>query len=335
MDSLFPINFSDSMLSDVWRCELSFFRRHCQRLYSGAKNPDLIAGGHIAKACEIVRNAYFTDKLSEEEAIELGKEYILKGEDTGDSIKTNDTLAYVLGKYFTKYSLEDSLPPCKLVDGTHAVEYKFEFDLGIPHPEIKNINLKFVGKLDYLCEEYILGKVKRYVLDEKTTKMIYRVAGSKGAINYAKEKEAYNVSGQFIAYHWAARQLGIETQASLIRRLPILATFEEAFELEIPINNFMIDQWYISTYNKILDLVEKYKIYLSHIKDNSKRNPQEVFYPIYKDGCNSFSRACAYKVGCMSKEGEQILEATFSQRVWSREHEDTISLTDYKRGLDI
>ena len=49
----FPDKFSASMLSELSNCETSFFRHYIQHLNTSVRNPDLIAGGHIAKACEI------------------------------------------------------------------------------------------------------------------------------------------------------------------------------------------------------------------------------------------------------------------------------------------
>ncbi len=124
LDTLFPIAFSHSMMQSVWRCEMSFFRQHCQRLTTGhARSSDLIAGGHFAKACEIVRKSFYNDKLSIDNAIELGYNSIIDSQDTGDYIKSNRRLAICLKKHFKTFPLDNNLTPVKLSNGEHAIEY--------------------------------------------------------------------------------------------------------------------------------------------------------------------------------------------------------------------
>jgi len=651
----FPDKFSASMMGELTTCETSFFRHYIQHLNNNVRNPDLIAGGHIAKACEIVRTEFFNNGLDAASAIELGQDYILSSEDTGDSVKSNENVAFALGKYFMKFPLATSLPPCKLVDGTHAIEYKFDFDLGIPHPDRPDRNITFTGKLDYLCEKVELTKTTRYALDEKTCKNIFRLSGSK-TIDYKKEADQYRTEGQLLAYcltgehevltkegwlrldslqkdidilcwddgnlffdtpteyiktttdvlvtysgqsslkgtpdhrqvvlnrktkkyhtftldtipeykdqfqfitaglysetsdihtpkeyiqllvaaqadgcwtsdgnipklqfsfakqrkvlrlenilksldilytknvvenanystgtvtyfrlldnqlnielfsmlgrrkdfsswlltysgelldtfiaeleywdghreggrvvysstnlnnidwvqticalrnrscniqensnnkrnkkhsvcykahighsiykavtthqktiekvdnipvycvsvpssyfmvkHkdkimitgncWAAKQLGVPINSFLIRRIPIMSSFESSFELEIPITDFAIDLWFKSMYNTILALVEKYKIYKEFIEKDSSRTVHEVFLPAFsKTSCLSYSRTCRYIEGCISKEGEQMLGELFQQRLYDRDNRVEVDLETYLKGVKL
>lgn len=331
----FPDKFSASMLSELSNCETSFFRHYIQHLNTSVRNPDLIAGGHIAKACEIVRTEYFNNGLDAASAIELGQEYILESEDTGDSVKSNENVAYALGKYFIKFPLATSLPPCKLVDGTHAIEYKFDFDLGIPHPDRPDRNITFTGKLDYLCEKVEHTKTTRYGLDEKSCKTIFRVKDSK-TIDYKKEADQYRTDGQLLAYSWASRELGVPIHSFLIRRIPIMSSFESSFELEIPITDFAIDLWFKAMYNTILSLVEKYKFYKEFIEGDGKRTVHEVFIPaLNKTSCLSYSRTCRYLEGCLSKEGEQMLGETFQQRLYDRDNRVEVDLETYLKGVGL
>lgn len=329
MDSLFPINFSYSMLSDLWQCEMFWYRKHCQRLTGMYRSGDLIAGGLFASACEVTRKAYFNDGIDEETAIEMGYEHILCGEDTTDDLKTNERMAYTFKKYFKKFRLESTLTPCKLVDGSHAVEYSFVFDTGIAHPEIEGQNIYFKGKLDGLYERLHQGKgIKRYVLDEKTTKSVRRITGTK-LIDMVAEEDEYRTSGQFIGYHWAARQLGVKTESTLIRRVPIGVNFEEAYEIEIPITDFMIENWVKTTFTKIEELVEKYK----WIKATDKAIPQDAFYPVYNSNCNSYRKLCVFADGCIEKYGEQILASRYQQVVFHEGKEHTLKEFKQLKGL--
>jgi len=122
LDSLFPINFSNSMMQDVWKCELLFFRKYCQKLVNAnSKSSDLIAGGHFASGCEIVRKSYFNCGMSIDDAIAEGYNYILDAEDTGDNVKSNERLALTLQKYFKRFPLDSELTPVRLANGEHAI----------------------------------------------------------------------------------------------------------------------------------------------------------------------------------------------------------------------
>lgn len=332
IDSIFPINFSNSMLQDVHKCELLFFRKYCQRLTRWEiKNPDLIAGGLFAKGCQIIREAYYNDKISVDEAIERGHNYILESEATGDYLKSNERVAFTLKKYFERYPLNGDLTPVQLQDGTYAIEYAFEFDLGIPHPEIPNQNLIYKGKLDGLYEKTYRGnRIATHVVDEKTTKTVSRLNGTK-LVDIVKEEDKYRTDGQFIGYHWAARQLGVNTESSLVYKVPIAKEHEHAICLEIPINQFMIDSWYYSTVGKIRELLEKYRVFKA-----LGENPNRTFYPTY-DGyaCMSYNSSCNFTEGCRSKDGEEILNSTYQQKVWLSSEQREVSLKEYKQKMGI
>lgn len=331
IDSLFPINFSNTTMTDIWKCELYFFRKHCQRMVNNTyKSSDLIAGGNFAKACELVRKAYFNEKLSEEDSIDRGCTFLLEAEDTGDSNKSNERLSFTLRKYFERFRLDSLLTPIKLSNGEHAIEYEFNFELPIKHPEIANQNLVFKGKLDGLYERKFLDKrVGVYIVDEKTTGGLARIKGTK-IVDIVREESQYLTDSQMIAYSWAAQQLGVKVDGALIRKVPILSNHEDSFELEIKITDFMIQHWSATTLNKIEELVSKYMYY----KEN--KVPQEAFYPAYSsNACNSYSRQCMYIKGCMSEHGEDILASDMKQVVWDSLNKKEISLKEYKNNLQL
>jgi len=325
IETLFPLTISQSVLADVYRCEVYFFRNWCQHLVGTGKNVDLIAGGLMASACEITRKAAYNDKKPLDEAIELGYNFILESESTGDVLKSNDRLAFLFKKYFQKYPVDKSWTPIALVDGTFSIEYYFEFDLGIPHPDIPERNICYSGKLDLLAEKRLPGgRVINALIDEKTTKNVKRVEGSK-VIDLAKEEKAYLSSGQLIGYAWAAKQLGINIETTFIRRIPISLTYEPAFQLEIPINDFMIEAWSKSTINKIAELVERYKYY------KKTGDLFSSFTPVYSDGCNAYNRSCKFKVGCTDKDGEALLAQTYEQRIITPKDKELVTIEQYKQ----
>lgn len=328
IETLFPINFSHSMLSDIWTCEFSWYNKHVRRFTGMYRSGDLIAGGHLASACEITRKAFFNEGVDEETAIELGYEHILSAEDTTDALKTNERVAFAFKQYFKRFKMDSSLVPCQLADGTHAIEYKFLFDTGIKHPELDQ-NICFTGKLDGLYRRIAQNHfVSNHVVDEKTTKSVRRITGTK-LIDIQAEEEEYLTSGQLIAYHWAARKLGVKTESSLIRRIPILTNWEAAYELEIPVNQFMIDSWEYATFAKIKELVSKYR----WLQEHTDKDPREAFYPVYNSGCTSYRKLCAFSDGCTSKHGDAVLTSKYRQIIFNEGKE--LSLKEFKqlRGL--
>lgn len=332
LKTFFPLKFSTTMMETAHRCQTAFFREYIQHLTNHAKNSDLIAGGHIAKACEIVRTSYFTEGIDEYEAIERGKEYIINSEDTGDDVKSNLNVAYCLGKYFQKFKLSEALPPCALADGTHAVEYKFDIDLGIQHPDIPDRTISYTGRLDYLCENVSVHGTTRHGLDEKTCKQVYLLKGTR-IRDYKKEADKYRTNGQILDYAWAAEKLGVPLTSFFIRRIPIMSKFEESFELEIPFTAYAIAARAKANYTLISDLVEKYKIY-KDFYENENRPFQDLFIPTNQElSCMSYSRPCKYMEGCLSKDGEALLMEQFSQRIYDRDTRTEMYLSDYLKGI--
>jgi hypothetical protein len=185
------------MLDDLATCELKWFRIHCNKLTNRVKNPDLVAGGLFASACELTRKRYYNDGLTAEQATREGKELILLGEAIEHDLKTNYRMAQVFENYLFHYPLDrDNYNPVKLTNGEAAIEYKFNIDLGIPHPEIPDTNLQFKGKLDGLYIRSHRGRDKELVVtDEKTASSIYYLKGTK-IVDVEKEANVYKNSGQ-------------------------------------------------------------------------------------------------------------------------------------------
>jgi len=341
LDTLFPVNFSATMLEDLSKCKLYFFRKHIQRLGRNSdRNPDLVAGGLFASACEVTRKAYFNDDLTMNEAIELGEELILTGENVEDTLKSNERVAYTFVKYWKRFPLDSTVfRPVQLTDGTYAIEYPFLFDLGIPHPDIVGQNICFTGKLDGIYNFFSGGRATKLVLtDEKTCKSVFRLPNSK-MIDLEKEARMYKTSGQFLSYIWAVRQLinngmlntNLNLEELIVNRVPITKEYEPAFQLNIPMTEWQTDMFGITLINKIKDMLAAYQFY----KTNNYL-PFVSFEPaLTSHSCNSYSRPCSYGIGCESIYGEENLESNFNQIVWDKEKRIEVNLTEYKRGLNL
>lgn len=330
MNTLFPITFSSSMLEDLWGCPLAWFRKYCQKLsWEGNGNPHLIAGGLIASALELTRKAYYNDKLSQKDSVEIGKLYILLGEDTGHSLKTNEKLAELFEAYFRKFPLDTGLKPVELTNNTFGIEYKFEFDLGIPHPEL-NRNLMFTGKLDFLGEKWHNGRIRRFIVDDKTCSSVTKFPGT-NEIDIEREKEEYHLRGQFLAYMWAIKVLenqldiNVDCAGVIVRRIPILKDFQAAFEIPIDISKFQVIAWERATFTRINEFVERYK----EFKENNSTEFREMFPPVYGTTCtkwgkqtnykmganHNFQASCPYAIGCLIKDGDEMLLESCKQEV--------------------
>lgn len=338
LQTMFPLTVSNSSLGSMYSCEFKWYRSNVQKLQGTVTNPDLLAGGIIAKACELARIDFYTNKVTEDEAVEKAVEYILRSPDTGHPVKTNERIAYTFRKYIASYPFEGSFRPARLVDGTSAIEYRFELDLGIPHPDLPDRTIKYTGVLDGVFERLHQGKVvKTYVVDEKTTGRISRVQGTK-AVDLEREADIFRTDRQMISYCYVMNKLGLRVDSALIRRIPILNTHEPAFELDIPITKYMMGNWYRSTVAKVTELVEKYKYYKEELEAKTGRGAQEAFYPSYGTSCNAYNRPCIFREGCMYPEGEERLATTMIQVVRVRKEDgeyEQVALDKYKKQLNI
>jgi hypothetical protein len=284
----------------------------------GRSNTDLYAGSLFAAACEKTRKAFFDDRMLEDESIALGKELILSSDDTGDDLKSNERLAYVFEKYFTHYPLDKDLTPCELEDGTFAIEYVFDLGTGIAHPDFPDREISFLGRLDFLGERRENGKLVRYVVDDKTTKAVRRIPGTK-LVDIALEETLESTRGQFMAYIYAARAIGIkDINKALIRRVPILTAYEKPYEIPLTYTTFALDNWFHGTMDKIQEMADRYK----WLKAQDDATPTRAFRPVFNDACNAYNRPCRFKEGCLLKEGESILAQTCEQVVHARKGDE-------------
>lgn len=334
LDTLFPLSLSSSSLGPAWSCETKFFRGQIQHLNRPeSDNGDLLAGGLFAKACEEIRVDFYTNDLSEEEALEKAVEMILLAPDTNHPVKTNERVALTFRKYIERFPLLGNFRPCELPDGSHAIEYAFSIDTGIIHPDYTDRTIKYSGIYDGLYEELTNGKVVgRFVVDEKTCGRVSRVQGTK-VVDLEKEANIFRLSSQLIGYACYADTIGINIDHAIIRRVPLMTVHEPAFELSIPITPFMKENWKISIRTKIGELVEKYKFY----KMSSSNVPlASIFYPSFGGACNAYLRPCRFMEGCLSKDGEVLLEMENEQIVKTKGKDGrwvSIELQEYKQMI--
>jgi hypothetical protein len=322
VQTLFPLVLSNTDLSSWSSCQLKWFRERCQSWRKPSFNNDLAAGGSFAKGLETVRKAYYNDKLSAIEVIDLGYYTVIeslhdemaKSNASTETLKSPERMGLALKEYFRYFPLDnEEVIPAQLEDGTHAIEHKFTVELPILHPEL-GVPLIFKGKLDMFAQS--MGRT--YIVDEKTTKAIK-----------SNEADLLATAGQFIGYAWLAREKGIITVGAKVRKIAIQIKEIKCEEIEIPITDYMINLWYESMLSKVTEMVEKYKATMEG------SNFKSHFVPDFQHGCTSFFRPCSFQDGCKSKYGENFISSNYEQLVWDSESRKEIPLTEYRTLLGL
>ena len=330
LDTLFPLTISNTDFSLLSCCEAKWFRQRCQHLVkAGRTDINLIAGDGYAKGLELTRKLFYNEGVSAEEAIEHGYNHVLEvmgsQEIDSEAVKSPEKMALALRSYFKEYPLEsDEVNPVLLEDGKHAIELKFSIELPVIHPEL-GVPLIFKGKLDMLAN--YRGQI--WVFDDKTTSQLKRVAGT-GRPDVLKEAEAFKASGQFIGYSWAARELGIKTNGSIVRRCAVLSKGIEHVQLELPITPFLIDLWYNSAITKLQRAADSY----AKMKEQGLDFFQ-VFLPDFQTGCNEYFKPCPYMEGCLSKNGEYSFNKNFIQQIYDSEAKVYKDLSEFKKDVGL
>lgn len=319
MKTFFPLFLSDTDFTLWSDCELKWFRQRCQWLRKPAFNIDLTAGGAFAKGIELARKAYYDEGKTPTEAVEESYNYVLEHlhqQEFVDELKSPERMALAVIDYFKRFPLDnDEVQPLKLSDGKYSIETKFVLELPINHPEL-GVPLIYKGKLDMLGE--YLGR--HYIVDEKTTKSIPR-----------NQADLLSVSGQFVGYAWAAKQLGTPVQGVLVRKVAIQKAGNKIEQVEVPITEYMIDLWEQAMFHKVKLMVSKYSATLkSNVLDGeSPANFKSEFLADFKSGCTAFFRPCPFREGCISKFGEEFLKTEFEQITWDYENRLEIPLEEF------
>lgn len=334
---LFPATFSHSSLGVFKTClKKGYYSRilHLQR--STAPSEHLLAGSLFASAMEQIRNDVYIEGLEQDHALQRGKELILEGEDTGSFNKSNEQVAAAFERYILRFPLESSFKPFTLEDGGKGIEYYFEIDTGIPHPDFPEKTILYNGYLDGFYEHWVKGKVDGcYVVDEKTTSKLFRIPRTiskeepNGRVDMAKEEGTFRLSSQMIGYSVVAKLQGIEANA-LIRRVPISSKPEEPIEIEIRINQYMRDQWVAGTFGLIEELVERYK----RLKAGGKIS--EIFLGSYGNQCQTYGEICQFSKGCLSKNGELMMLNSSKQGISLMKDKNTrvlVPVARYKKNI--
>lgn len=285
----FPHVIDSSMRGAFSECPQKFYRQYLQGLRLPGNSIHLHFGGMFAKGLEVVRKAYWGDKLSASAALLKGAEVILKEwgqvEAPVGSAKTLERCLDALDRYFKEYPLEtDFLKPFIFENGTLGVECSFALPLETRHPQTKE-PLLYAGRFDLLAQH---GN-SIYIVDEKTT-------GSLGA-SWAKQ---FNNRAQFTGYTWGAKSYGLPIAGVIIRGVGILKTsisFQQVIQQR---PDWQIAIWKAQLERDCQAMIKCWEMdYYDYSLDSS---------------CSSYG-GCAYLPLCTSHQPEKWLD-TYTVEFW-------------------
>lgn len=347
-NTLFPEVLSTTQdIETFTQCPYKWFLKRCAKMYKYSYNSDLEAGGEFAKAMEITRNAYYTEDISEKEAIERGKIHILESygatyalQDYPDTVKTPEKLAEVFKRMFEEHPMEDSsIVPFEMTDGSLSVEQDFTIELPFKHPETeKPLILK--------CKLDMLGTADNivYVVDEKTAKSVLS--------DSIKQLDCLRTQNQFVQYvtiaNMNSEKFGnMKVTHVRINKCVIKKSYAKGEEVVKPYE-FQVDVWFQKTWwNNLLYLVKdmlwKYDNYRrlqglyiqAAFEANTEAMEDEVIFPrAYGTACTLFFRPCAFTYHCTSCNNQDLFEEGYRQILCdSRTNFKEIPLKQYKQKL--
>lgn len=276
------------------RCGRKFNLAHVQRWTSkgGDKSIHLVAGGAFAKGLEVARLAYMNGE-DPERCLELGTNALI--EEYGDAecpeteSKTLDRMVGALEYYFSEYPLADDPARIAVIAGVPAVEWRFALPLPFTNPDTGQ-PLLYAGRTDMICE--FAGGL--YAEDDKTTKAL----GAKWA-------NQWELRSQFVGYAWAARELGLRLQGTLVRGVSILKTKYETAQAIINQPDWKIDEW-VEHRNALIG--NAIAAYTEH----------KYWEPALDDTCNEYG-GCTFKPICSVAPERRInwLNTSYEESTWN------------------
>lgn len=290
----FPQVIDSTILSSI-SCPRKFFYRHCMHL-SGAKSVHLNAGGALAKALQVARNAFYKDNKSQEESLLLATRAFINewGEydPEGHYKDFVNVLSAVFSYFYTYPMATDHIQPFRnSKDNSPAVEFTFALPLPIKHPETGE-PLLFSGR----CDMIGTNGSTTCVVDEKTT--------------YAFQSNWSNqflMRGQFMGYCWAAQQHGIKTNTAVVRGIAIQQRNIKHQEAIFSLPQWQIERWYNNALDKIQIAIDHWNAFKSF--------GLEALPMDYGNACSAYS-GCEFTDLCTSEFPENWFDS-FERIQWN------------------
>lgn len=317
--TFFPLVIDSTMLMEFDSCQMSGFRKYIQHLTKGAESTDLIAGAAFAKGMEIARKSYYNDRLTEDQAVALGREALQDA--YGDHIpypgskKTSDNMGFALEQYFMAYPMFiDQVQPAKLENGEYAIEYSFAHELPIEHPDLPGQNIIITGRAD------MLGTYanRLWVVDEKTT-------GSYFSKDWAAQ---WDTRGQFTTYCWGLKKDSIKVAGAYIRGISMAGNGIKFAECQTNRSDFETETWEFQMLAKVQAIVDKYRAW----KQNGD-HPNRYFFGAWNESCNKYFKSCQFKDACRTRTSEQFLAGEYSQYIWLPHQQKRMELNEFLESI--
>lgn len=283
----FPIAIDSSAFGDLTACQAKYYWRHLRGLTDRSIKVDLHFGGVIAHSLDVLRRAFFFDKLPREEALhKMRLAALTKWGDFPEQpldrrgqphVKSLPALLDTLESYVEYFGLEtDELTP---------ISSEFSFALPIPrtsHPETGEPIL-WTGRIDMVAKG--LGGV--WIVDEKSTSRL----GPSWA-------DQWMLRPQFIGYAWALHEHGYNPSGVVVRGLGIYKDRVEFKPVVVTVTPHMVELFL----DQVVDAIERLKT--SYYAGNQVLTVRDVFHHSFGTACSQYG-TCQFLPLCRSPDPER------------------------------
>lgn len=300
-----------------WLLERVFFlRKQAVSAPASSGSIDLDAGGAFAKAMELTRNAYYKQKLSAEDAVEIGQRYLLGDFATNfaaspyalsENLKTPTNLSHTFANYFAETGLdEERVLPYQLPDKSISVELPLFLDTPFQHPRTRK-------PIQIHCILDLLGFDGESVVcvDEKTCKSVL--------LDSAKQTDLLRTETQFAfqvgMVNRLAPHLGIAGCNKMEVRKVVINNAKPLRKYAFYIEHTHQRLWW----ENVLDTInEMLKVYA---KERGLRD--------FHLGCSAYFKPCEFTQACTSRLGEVLLKNGYTQMFRNRETNSLVPLATH------
>ncbi len=287
----FPRVIDSSIRKEFRLCEKRGFYSYFRGLETVGGNIHLHFGKCFAKGAEVVRQAFYGDKLPLIDSLAIGAKTIVKEwkdfTPPDNSNKNLSSCLVALYDYFSQYPpLDDPIKPVMLDSGP-ALEFTFALPIpGTTHPETGDPIL-YGGRVDMLASY----RNAVFVVDDKTSTQL----GKSWAIQW-------KLASQLTGYVWAARQFGYPVMGTIVRGVGILKT---SITHQMCIEDrprWMVERWLEQLQRDIARMVEAWKT--------------ETWHMDLDHSCGTYG-GCPFLTLCTSPDPESWVDIHYERREWN------------------
>lgn len=301
---MFPHAVDSTLLASFRSCPQKFSRTYLEHWKPRSESVHLIAGGAFAKGVEVARRKFYEEGHTADNSMAAGLIALMQAygdfECPSDSAKSLERMCGALEFYFENYPLGgDGANPVTFPNGQRGIEFSFAEPLETIHPVSGNPIL-FTGRADMIAE--FAGGV--YAFDEKTT-------SSLGA-SWSRQWE---MRAQFTGYQWAARQIGVPVQGTIVRGVSILKTKYDTQQAITYRSDYEVDRW-LKQVN--LDLKRMIQCWESGWWDYNLDH-----------ACGEYG-GCSLQSVCKSMDPMAWLDTYFEKRVWDPLLRKEVTVEEYE-----